>query len=414
MLSGPFQERGTHTSPASEARRREPPPARKPTEDPGLTTSTRTRPSNGVIAAVALIVLVVALLAIAVARGVDLVRAASDVMGSMYPPPAATAEAREIRNLYDIVFLIAAAIFLVVEGLIVWSVIRYRRKPGDDVLPAQTHGHNIAEITWTLVPTIIVAFLFYISWQTLNSVDAVSRTPDIHVRAVAGQFQWSFVYLADDGRTEEFKQLLPSGADGGLVVPVGRKVQLDLESPDVIHAFYVPRFLYKRDVVPGQTNKFDFTLDESEAGQTFRGQCAELCGIGHRAMTFEVHALTQADYDAWLRKKIDEAAKGSAQPSGSVAPPEATITLAAANLKFSTGTLDAPADKPFAIAFDNQDAGIIHDVAIQDSGGALVFNGQDVSGPAKTTDNVPPLKAGTYTFICTFHPVQMTGQLTVK
>jgi cytochrome c oxidase subunit 2 len=379
-----------------------------------MTTSTRTRPSNGAIAGVVLLVLVLALIALAVARGVDLVRAASDVLGSMYPPPAATAEAREIRGLYDIVFLIAAAIFLLVEGLIIWSVIRYRRKPGDDVLPAQTHGHNIAEITWTLVPTLIVAFLFYISWQTLNSVDAVSKTPDIHVRAVAGQFQWSFVYLADDGRTETFKQLLPSGPDGGLVVPVGRKVQLDLESPDVIHAFYVPRFLFKRDVVPGQTNRFDFTLDESEAGQTFRGQCAELCGIGHRAMTFEVHAMGAAEYDAWLQKKIDEAAKASAQPSGSVPPPAATINLAAANLKFTTTGLDAPADKPFAIEFDNQDAGVIHDVAIQDSSGALVFNGKDVTGPAKATDNVPPLKAGTYTFICTFHPVQMTGSLTVK
>ena len=379
-----------------------------------MTTSTRTRPPIGALVAVALIVLVLALLAIAFARGIDLGRAASDVMGSMFPPPAATAEAREIRTLYDIVFFIAAAIFIIVEGLIIWTVVRYRRKPGEDVLPPQTHGHNLAEITWTLVPTIIVAFLFYISWQTLNSVDAVSRTPDIHVRAVAGQFHWSFVYLGDDDKTEQYKQLLPSGPDGGLVVPVGRKVQVELESPDVIHAFYVPRFLFKRDVVPGQTNKFDFTLEDNEAGQTFRGQCAELCGIGHRAMTFEVHAMSQADYDAWLKKKIDEAAKASAQPSGSAAPPAATINLTAQNLKFSAATLDAPADKPFAIEFDNQDAGVVHDVAIQDSSGALVFNGQDVKGPSKATDNVSPLKAGTYTFICTFHPVQMTGTLTVK
>jgi cytochrome c oxidase subunit II len=380
-----------------------------------MTSSTRTRPSNGAIVAVLLLVLVLVLLVVAVARGVNLVTAASDVMGSMFPPPAATAEAHEIRSLYDIVFFIAAAIFLVVEGLIIWSVVRYRRKPGDDLLPPQTHGNNVAEIAWTVIPTIIVAFLFYISWQTLNSVDAVSKTPDAHIRAVAGQFQWSFVYLADDGQTEEFTQFLPQGQGGGLVVPVGRKVQLDLESPDVIHAFYVPRFLFKRDVVPGRTNRFDFTLDQNEAGQTFRGQCAELCGIGHRTMTFDVHAMSQADYDAWLKKQID-AAKASPSPGagGSAPPPAATINLAAQNIAFSTATLDAPADKPFAIAFDNQDAGITHDVAIQDSTGALIFNGQDVKGPGKSTDNVPPLKAGTYKFICTFHPVQMTGELTVK
>jgi cytochrome c oxidase subunit II len=378
-----------------------------------MTSSTRTRPSNGAIVAVLLLVLVLVLVAVAGARGVELGKAANDVLGSMFPPPAATAEAVEIRSLYDIVFFIAAAIFLLVEGLIIWSVVRYRRKPGDDTLPPQIHGNNVAEIAWTVIPTIIVAFLFYISWQTLNAVDPVSKNPDLHIRAVAGQFQWSFVYLADDDVTQEFTQFIPQGAGGGLVVPVGRKVQIDLESPDVIHAFYVPRFLFKRDVVPGQVNRFDFTLDQAEAGQTFRGQCAELCGIGHRTMTFDVHAMTLADYDAWQQKQLD-AAKASPSPGGSAAPPAATLDLAAQNIKFSTATLDAPADKPFAIAFDNQDAGVIHDVAIQDSAGALIFNGQDVKGPGKATDNVPPLKAGTYKFICTFHPVQMTGELTVK
>jgi cytochrome c oxidase subunit 2 len=380
-----------------------------------MTSSTRTRPSNGAIVAVLLVVLVIVVLAVAAARGVDLARAASDAVASMYPPTPATTEGQQIHGLYNIVFLIAAAIFLLVEGLIIWSVIRYRRKPGDDVLPPQTHGHNVAEITWTLIPTLIVAFLFYVSWQTLNSVDAVSKTPDVQIRAVAGQFQWSFVYLGDDGKTEQFRQLIPSGPGGGLVVPVGRKVQLSLESPDVIHAFYVPRFLFKRDVVPGQTNRFDFTLEQNEAGQTFRGQCAELCGIGHRVMTFEVHALSQGDYDAFVQKKIQEAAQASASPpAGSAPPPAATLNLKAQNLKFDQPTLEAPADKPFAIAFDNEDQGVMHDVAIQDASGTLVFNGQDVTGVNKTTDNVPALKAGTYKFICTFHPVQMTGELTVK
>src|SRR4051812_71974 len=121
-----------------------------------MTSSTRTRPSSGAIVALLLLVLVLVGLGVAVSRGVDLVKAGTDVMGSMFPPPAATAEAHEIRTLYDIVFWIAAAIFLLVEGLIVWSVIRYRRKPGDDILPPQTHGNNVAEIAWTLIPTILV------------------------------------------------------------------------------------------------------------------------------------------------------------------------------------------------------------------------------------------------------------------
>ncbi len=372
----------------------------------------RTRPSPGAIVAAAVLVVLLALVAFAAIRGVDLGKAANDIMGSMFPPPAATEQAREIRALYDIVFWIAAVIFLLVEGLIVWSVIRYRRKPGDDVLPAQTHGNNVAEVAWTLIPTIIVAFLFYISWQTLNSVDAVSAKPDIHIRAVAGQFQWSFVYLAEDGETEQYTQFVPIGKDGGLVVPVGRRVQLSLESPDVIHAFYVPQFLFKRDVVPGQVNKFDFTIDPKEAGATFRGQCAELCGIGHRAMVFEVHAMSQADFDAWLKQKI-ESANASPRPGGSGGPPAATLKLTARGISFNPQALEAPADKPFEITFDNEDSSIKHDVAILDARSTLVFNGDDLTGPGQATYSVQPLQPGAYKFICTFH-ADMVGDLTVK
>ncbi|HEY0444422.1 MAG TPA: cytochrome c oxidase subunit II [Candidatus Limnocylindrales bacterium] len=372
----------------------------------------RTRPSTGAIVVGAVLLVLLALIAFAAVRGTNLGKAANDIMGSMFPPAAVTEQGRQIRGLYDVVFLIAAVIFLLVEGLIIWSVVRYRRKPGDNVLPAQTHGNNVAEITWTLIPTIIVAFLFYISWQTLNSVDAVSTKPDIHVRAVAGQFQWSFVYLGDDGQTEQYTQFVPIGNDGGLVLPVGRNVQLSLESPDVIHAFYVPQFLFKRDVVPGQVNKFDFTIDQNDAGQTFRGQCAELCGIGHRAMVFEVHAMSQQDYDAWLKQKI-ESAKPTARPSGSGVPPAASLNLVAQGIQFKSQTLEAPANKPFEIKFDNQDAGITHDVAIQDPKGTLVVNGDDVKGPGQATYSIQPLQPGDYKFICTFHS-NMTGVLTVK
>jgi len=355
--------------------------------------------------------------ALAAATGFDLgriPRAAVAAIDSMFPPQAATTQGREIRGLYDIVFIIATAIFLVVEGLIVWTVVRYRRKPGDDELPPQIHGNNLAEIAWTVIPTLIVAFLFFVSWQTLNSVDAVSKTPDVKIRAVGSQFQWTFVYLVEDGETELFSQLLAVGEGGGMVVPVDRDVQMSLDSPDVIHAFYVPQFLFKRDVVPGQTNHFDFRIEPQFAGQTFHGQCAELCGIGHRTMLFEIKALSQADYDAWVKEKI-KAAKASPPPppSGSAGPPAVTLGLVAQNIKFDQATLEAPADKPFAIDFANRDNGVAHDVAIRDASGNILFNGADVTGPGKVVDPVPPLKAGSYTFFCTFHS-SMTGTLTVK
>jgi cytochrome c oxidase subunit 2 len=334
---------------------------------------------------------------------------------SLYPPAAATKQGSEIRGLYDVVFAFALAIFILVEALIVWSVLRYRRRPTDTELPAQTHGNNLLEILWTLIPTAIVVFLFVISWQTLNSVDAVSKTPDVHIRAVAGQFQWSFEYLDETG-TKLFTQSTPTAANGGgMAVPVGRTIQVELQSRDVIHAFYVPRFLFKRDVVPGMTNRFDFTVNDSEAGQTFRGQCAELCGTGHRVMLFDVVAMSQAAYKAWVESKIAEAnATPAPGPSGE---PSVTLKVTAKDVAYDTHALEVAADKPFAIEFTNADPPVVpHDVDIrQTDGTTVVFDQPHTEGGQTQTYLYGPLPAGTYTFICSVHPFPaMTGTLTVK
>jgi cytochrome c oxidase subunit 2 len=363
---------------------------------------------------VAVVVLLIALAAAAVALGYDLPGAAQGFIDGLYPPRAVTEEGAQIRELYNIVFLIAAAIFVLVEGLIIWSVIRYRRKPGDDTLPPQTHGNNVAELVWTVVPTIIVIFMFVISWQTLNVVDTAAADPDTRIRAVAGQFQWQFDYLSDDGRTILYTQNLATGDDGGMAVPAGRTVQLTLTSRDVIHAFYVPQFLFKRDVVPGRVNQFDFTVNEADAGQTFRGQCAELCGSGHRIMLFDVHALSPADFDAWLEARISEAS-ATPPPPPSGGPEGPVVEISAANVVFEQTSATAPADQPFTIDFDNKDAGVPHNVAIhRDSPtGEEVFKGDVFNGPERRPYAVPPLPAGPYAFVCSVHP-NMTGTLTVE
>ena len=381
-------------------------------------------PRTGRFALQALVVgaIAVALVAIAIVAGVDLVGTSQRIVSGLYPPEAVTAEGEAIRDLYTIVFLIAVAIFFLVEGLILWTVLRYRRKPGDVDLPVQTHGNAIAEVVWTVVPTLIVAFLFVISWQTLNRVEVVSAEPQTRVKAVASQFQWTFEYLDASGQNTVYTQLIPAGADGGMVIPAGRTVQLSLESPDVIHAFYVPQFLFKRDVVPGRINVFEFTVKPEDAGQTFRGQCAELCGAQHRLMLFDVHAYAPADFDAWLQAKIAEAAASpSPAPSGDAPssepgqPAGPTLAVTALNLAFQPTELQAPADTPFKIDFDNQDPSVPHNVAIHEGGptGPEVWKGAIFPGPAKQTYDVPALKAGAYGFICSVHP-SMTGTLTVN
>ncbi|HEV2951350.1 MAG TPA: cytochrome c oxidase subunit II, partial [Actinomycetota bacterium] len=368
-------------------------------------------PRTGRFALQALVIGAIALLLVAVAivAGVDLIGTSQRIVTGLYPPEAVTVQGQQIRDLYTIVFLIAVAIFFLVEGLILWTVLRYRRRPEDVTLPAQTHGNAIAEVVWTVVPTLIVAFLFVISWQTLNAVEIVSADPQTRIKAVAGQFQWTFEYLDETGENTVYTQLLPTGDDGGLVLPAGRTVQLSLESPDVIHAFYVPQFLFKRDVVPGRINVFEITVNEADAGQTFRGQCAELCGVGHRLMLFDVHAYTPADYDAWLEARIAEANASpppapsgapSGGPSGAPSGPPAgpALTVTALNLAFQPTALQAAADTPFKIDFDNQDPSIPHNVAIHEGSptGPEVWKGEIFPGPAKKTYDVPPLRAGAY------------------
>jgi cytochrome c oxidase subunit 2 len=374
-----------------------------------MSSSPGTRPSFGsILAGLVAIGALVALLVLLVQNG-------EAVWRSFFPPEPASRQAREINDLYTIVFVIAAVIFFLVEGLIVWSVIRYRRRPGDTDLPPQTHGHNLAEIVWTVIPTLIVLYLFVISWQTLNSVEATAAQPDLKVRAVAGQFQWQFEYLSADANADSpplFVQSAPMGPDGGLVLPAGKTTHLFLSSPDVIHAFYVPQFLFKRDVVPGIVNEFDLSIDADDAGQTFSGQCAELCGVGHRVMVFEVHALAPNEFQAWYDDKLASAnATPTPVPSGGAGP---VIELAAQAVKFDKADITAPADSPFTIHFDNRDPGTPHDVDILDGSGTKVFDGQDFNGPGVRDYGVQPLPAGDYEFICSIHPDLMTGTLKVQ
>jgi len=207
-------------------------------------------------------------------------------------PQAATIEGSRIEWLYTVFLIAAAAVFVIVAGLIGWSIVRYRARGDDDELPRQTRDNRRLEIVWWALPTILVIGLFVVTAQVLSEVDARDTSSTVAVRVTGYQWQWRFAY----GGTDIVIQGEP-GDPPTLVLPVGERIAFELESPDVVHSFWVPDFLMKRDVVPGRTNHIELTIDE--AG-TYRGQCAEFCGLLHDQMLFSIQAVPAADFADWL------------------------------------------------------------------------------------------------------------------
>jgi len=356
------------------------------------------------------------------------------------PPDAATQQGQAVRNVYDIVFLIGAAIFLFVEGLILYAVLRYRRHRGDDELPPQIHGNNRLEIIWTAVPIAIVLALFVVSWQTLNTIDARKENPPVRIGVVAYQWQWQFVYAPPDIRWEDCGApqnkgkcvtvigLPPTGGDRAswqppqMHVPVGETVELQMHATDVIHSFYVPAFLYQRDITPRKDQVIQFLADREG---TYRGQCTQFCGLKHQEMEFEVVVESRAAFNAWLTEELTPPATPTPAPTPSSSPgatpggsPGQSVTLkvTAAGIAFDTASLEAPANTPFKIELVNNDAGVPHNVAIHEGSptGRELWRGELFAGVDTRTYEVPALPAGTYGFICTAHPNVMTGTLTVR
>ncbi len=205
----------------------------------------------------------------------------------------ATEQSHGMQGLWRAGIIAAIVIGTLVVSLIIWCVLRYARRGRDDI-PSQRQYIIPLEIFYTAVPVIIVLIFFGFSWAVQNDVDALKSDPDVTVDVEGFQWQWRFHYRADDVTVTGSPDRTPV-----MVVPVGKTVRLNLRSHDVIHSFYVPAFLFKRDVIPGMVNRFDFNAEKTG---TFRGFCAEFCGLDHARMTFMVRALGPTDYRAWIAR----------------------------------------------------------------------------------------------------------------
>ena len=212
--------------------------------------------------------------------------------GGIAPVEPASPNAELINESYVWVAIFTGAIFLVVQGALLWFIIRYRRGRRDRFEDgAQVHGNTNLELAWTVAPVLVlVAIGAFIFWklpgiEDIPPADAAGGRVDVTVTGY--RYYWNFTY--------------PNGviAVDNLRAPVGQNVRLEVTTPDydVIHSWWIPALGGKFDAIPGVVNE---TWFNATAPGVYRGQCAELCGIQHAAMKAEVEAMPQAEFETWL------------------------------------------------------------------------------------------------------------------
>jgi cytochrome c oxidase subunit 2 len=219
-------------------------------------------------------------------------------------PVGITPQATAMREFWTAAAIAALVVGAITWGAMFWAVIFHRKRAGDDIPPRQTQYNLPVEIVFTVVPTIIVAVLFGFTVSVQNYVDTDEPNPDLNIQVLGFQWNWRFTY--PDSRGADGQPVTTIGSSEEiplLVLPIDRRIEFEQRSNDVIHSFYVPEFLFKRDVFPmPEVNDQDYRwqIDRIEREGAFVGRCAELCGAYHSQMNFEVRALQPDLFDRWL------------------------------------------------------------------------------------------------------------------
>ncbi len=195
-----------------------------------------------------------------------------------------------------------------VTGVITWALIFYAcwrfRRRSDDEVPVQTRYNLPLEIFYTIAPVIMVVVFFFHTVEAQNGVLEKVDDPDVVVDVVGQKWSWTFNYPD----TVDGRNVFESGVAGyvpTLVLPVDQTVEFRLNSPDVLHGFWITGFLMKMDVIPGKDPVNSFQVTPKQIGD-FRGKCAELCGVSHSRMLFNVEVVSQDDYEAHLQSLADK------------------------------------------------------------------------------------------------------------
>jgi cytochrome c oxidase subunit 2 len=208
-------------------------------------------------------------------------------------PGGATLQAGDIHRVWNVFLLAAIGVAGIVYILIFWCIVRYRRR--SEALLPQFHHHAVVETACTVTALLIVAGLFALSYGAEARIERLDPRPAATVRVTGFDWSWRFEYAGGGPTVTGTPEHPPV-----LVVPAGRPVHIQITSADVDHAFFVPAFLFKRDAIPGLLSHFDLVVTRPG---TYRGECAEFCGLDHAAMNFTVSAVTPQAYEQWLRER---------------------------------------------------------------------------------------------------------------
>ena len=258
------------------------------------------------------VLLVLGLMALAVAFAACAPNASQDSLKPAGP------YAREVKNLFVPVFWVAVAVFVLVEGLIVFFLVKYRHRKGQDRMPPQVHGNTRLEIGWTILPAVVLAVVMV---PTVATIWDLARKPPgdaLNVKVIGQQWWWKFEYSDADMQTAA-ETPGPITTANELVIPTDRVVYLTVTSgvggigdAEVIHSFWVPELAGGQDAIPNQENHILLQADEPG---TYEGQCKEFCGLSHAIMKFHVRAMTPEDFDVWSAEQRQDAI----EPGGELA-----------------------------------------------------------------------------------------------
>jgi cytochrome c oxidase subunit 2 len=199
-------------------------------------------------------------------------------------------EASDIQFLYKVVFVLALIVFVAVQFGVAYTALRYRRKHENEPRPAQIHGNKTLEIVWTIIPAVILIALFIPNVQKLYEFDRDSKSGDYEIEIYGKQWWWEVHYSKPD----TVANMITANE---IYVPVGKKIQLDLYTNNVIHSFWVPQLSGKMDLIPGHVNRLGFTADQPGV---YYGECAEFCGDAHALMRFKVIVVDEPTFGEWV------------------------------------------------------------------------------------------------------------------